>query len=185
MSGQDSSGGPVSPPSPDGTAAHFSRETGLAASLGRIAGIVKTPGIDDALEAVESEADVVAANRELLEGRPLTKDESDRWQRLFNDVMRECNKRLEPKGIVLLAACPEPNGLGGVLAGCDRLSMDAASRGIAAPGDEYTVTISLPARERVDIARANREEFARWLIDLVCSECCEQQKAYRAKTGRA
>jgi hypothetical protein len=153
----------------------------LAGKLAGIAGIVKTPGVDDALEAIESEADVVAANMELLEGRPLTDGEREQWARLFNDVMREVNKRLEPKGIMLLAACPEPNGLGGVLTGCDRVSLDAASRGVHMPSEEYTVTISLPARERVDIARTGREEFVRALVDHVCVECIEQQVAYRAK----
>jgi len=142
---------------------------------------VKVPGVDDVLEAIESEEDIVAANRELLEGRPLTPAESEQWTLLFHDVMRECNKRLKAKGIILLAAVPEPNGLGGVLTGQDSTSIDAASRGITMPSEEYCVTITLPARERVDIQRANREEFGRRLIDLVCAECIEQQAAYRQK----
>jgi hypothetical protein len=154
----------------------------LTATIGeRIAGRIVTPGVDDVLAALESEEEVVAANRELLEGRPLTKAESERWTRLFHEVMHEANKRLAKKDIVLLAAVAEPNGLGGVITGCDRAAVDAASRGIAMPSEEYTVTITLPARERVDIARSSREEFARWMIDLVCSECIEQQAAYQAK----
>lgn len=147
----------------------------------RVAGVVRTPGVDDVLEAVEAEEDIVAANRELLEGRKLTSDESERWTVLFHDVMRECNKRLKPKGVVLLAAVPEPNGLGGVMTGVDSASLDAASRGITMPSEEYIVTISLPARERVDIQRANREEFGRRIIDMVCAECIEQQAKYRDK----
>jgi len=155
----------------------------LTAPIGPVAARIVTPGIDDVLDAFESEEDVVNANRELLEGRPLTKDESAKWQRLFQEIMQECNKRLLAKGIILLAAAPEPNGLGGVLAGQDKASIDAASRGISMPSEDYLVTITLPARERVDIARSEREEFARRIIDLVCSECVEQQKAYRAKAG--
>lgn len=151
-----------------------------ARELGPVAGIVRMPG-EELLEALESEEDIVNANRELLEGRPLTVAESERWTRLFHEIMHESNKRLAKKGIVLLAACPEPNGLGGVLTGCDRASLDAASRGIAMPSEDYTVTVTLPARERVDIARSEREEFARRVIDLVVGECIEQQAAYRAK----
>ncbi|HKY41370.1 MAG TPA: hypothetical protein VJN18_35800 [Polyangiaceae bacterium] len=151
--------------------------------IGPVAGHVITPGIDDVLEALESEEDIVAANRELLEGRPLSREESERWTRLFNEVMREANKRLAVKDIVLLSAVPEPNGLGGVIAGCDRAAFDGATRGVHMPSEEYLVTITLPARERVDIARSQREEFARWLIDLVCAECIAQQRAYRAQKG--
>ncbi len=152
----------------------------LTPELGATAGIVRIPG-EELFEAIESEEDVVNANRELLEGRPLTVAESAQWTRLFHEVMHECNKRLEKKGIVLLAAVPEPNGLGGVLVGADRASIDAASRGIPMPSDEYTVTITLPARERVDIARSSREEFARGIIDSVCAECIEQQAKYKAQ----
>ncbi len=150
--------------------------------LGPVAGIVRIPG-EELLEALESEEDIVNANRELLEGRPLSVEETEKWTRLFHEIMHESNKRLAPKGIVLLAACPEPNGLGGVLTGCDRASLDAASRGIDMPSEEYLVTVTLPARERVDIARSEREEFARRIIDLVCSEAIEQQKLYRSKQG--
>ena len=148
--------------------------------IGAVAGIIRIPG-EELFDALESEEDIVNANRELLEGRPLTLAESERWTRLFHEVMHECNKRLAVKGIVLLAAVPEPNGLGGVLTGCDRASLDAASRNIAMPSEDYVVTVTLPARERVDIARSEREEFARGLINAVCSECIEQQAAYRAK----
>ncbi len=148
------------------------------------AGIVRIPG-EELFDAIESEEDIVAANRELLEGRPLTTAESERWARLFREVMTEANKRLEKKGVILLAACPEPNGLGGVLTGCDRASVDAASRGVLMPSEDYTVTVSLPARERVDIARSSREDFVRGLVDSICGEVIEQQKAYRAKAGRA
>ena len=148
--------------------------------LGNVAGIVRIPG-EELFEAIESEEDIVAANRELLEGRPLTSAETERWSRLCNDVMRECNKRLEVKGVVLLAAVPEPNGVGMVMTGCDRASLDAASRGIAMPSEDYTVVVSLPARERVDIAATSREDFARGLIDSICSECIGQQKAYRGQ----
>lgn len=148
--------------------------------IGPVAGIIRVAG-EELLEALESEEDIVNANRELLEGRPLTVEETGKWTRLFHEIMHESNKRLAPKGIVLLAACPEPNGLGGVLTGCDRASIDAASRGVAMPSEDYTVTVTLPARERVDIARSEREEFARRLIDLVCSECIEQQAKYRAQ----
>lgn len=152
-------------------------------TLGPVAGRVITPGIDDVLEAFESEEDVVNANRELLEGRPLTKEESERWTRLFHEIMHESNKRLAVKGIVLLAAVAEPNGLGGVLTGMNKEAIDAAHQGISMPSEEYTVTITLPARERVDIARSMREQFARRLIDLVCGEAIEQQAAYRQKAG--
>lgn len=147
------------------------------------AGIVRIPG-EELLEAIESEEDVVNANRELLEGRPLTDTERERWQRLFGEIQRECNKRLKAKGIVLLAACPEPNGLGGVLTGVNKEAIEAAERGVSLPNssiEEYLVTVTLPARERVDIARTEREDFVRELVDTVCKETIEQQQAYRAK----
>lgn len=144
------------------------------------AGIVRIEG-EELLEALESEEDIVKANMELLEGRPLTETESKRWTRLVREIQRECNKRLKSKGIVLLAGVPEPNGLGFVLTGCDEAAVQAAERGIAMPSEEYCVTVTLPARERVDIARTEREEFVRKFINLICDECTEQQKAYRAK----
>lgn len=157
----------------------------VAASGQAPAGIVRIAG-EELLEAIESEEDIVAANRELLEGRPLTDLERERWQRLFGEIQRECNKRLKAKGIVLLAACPEPNGLGGVLTGVNKEAIEAAERGVSLPNssvEEYVVTITLPARERVDIARSEREDFVRKFIDLVCSECIEQQARYRQKQG--
>ena len=144
------------------------------------AAIVRIAG-EELFEAIESEEDIVKANMELLEGRTLSDDEQKRWQRLVSEIQRECNKRLKAKGIVLLAGCPEPNGLGFVLTGCDAASIEAAERGISMPSEDYTVTITLPARERVDIARTEREEFVRKFIDLICAECCEQQVKYRAK----
>jgi hypothetical protein len=144
------------------------------------AGIVRIAG-EELLEAIESEEDIVKANMELLEGRALTEPEQKRWQRLVSEIQRECNKRLKAKGIVLLAGCPEPNGLGFVLTGCNAAAIEAAERGIAMPSEDYTVTVTLPARERVDIARTEREEFVRRFIDLICAECIEQQRAYQAK----
>lgn len=136
---------------------------------------------DELFETIEAEEDIVKANTELLEGRPLTETESKRWQRLVSEIQRECNKRLKAKGIVLLAGVPEPNGLGFVLTGCNAAAIDAAERGIAMPSEDYTVTVTLPARERVDIARTEREEFVRKFIGLICDECVSQQKAYAAK----
>lgn len=136
---------------------------------------------DELFETIEAEEDIVKANTELLEGRPLTETESKRWTRLVHEIQRECNVRLKAKGIVLLAGVPEPNGLGFVLTGCDKASVEAAERGIAMPSEDYTVTVTLPARERVDIARTEREEFVRKFINLICEECISQQKAYRAK----
>lgn len=144
------------------------------------AAVIRIPG-EELLEAIESEEDIVKANMELLEGRALTETEKKRWQRLVSEIQRECNKRLKAKGIVLLAGVPEPNGLGFVLTGCNAAAIEAAERGISMPSEEYCVTVTLPARERVDIARTEREEFVRKFIGLICDECIEQQKAYRAK----
>lgn len=144
------------------------------------AGIVRIAG-EELLEAIESEEDIVKANMELLEGRALSEEETKRWQRLVSEIQRECNKRLKVKGIVLLAGVPEPNGLGFVLTGCNAAAIEAAERGISMPSEDYTVTVTLPARERVDIARTEREEFVRNFIDLICAECIEQQRVYQAK----
>jgi hypothetical protein len=143
------------------------------------AGIVRIPG-EELFEAIESEEDIVKANRELLEGREQTAAETEQWTRLYNEVLQEANKRLAPKGIVLLAAACEPRGLGAVMTGVDKAAMEAAGRGFMVPSEDYTVTISLPAKERVDLMAAGRESFVRWLIDLVVGECIEQQRAYRA-----
>lgn len=151
--------------------------------LGPVAGIVRIPG-EELFEAMESEEDIVNANRELLEGRPLTTEETGHWVRLVNEIQREANKRLKPKGIVLITAVPEPNGLGAVFVGCDSVAFDAAERGVAMPSDEYVVTFTLPARERVDIQRAGNEDFVRWALDIICSECVEQQAKYRAQRDR-
>ncbi len=144
------------------------------------AGVIRGEA-DEFIETIEAEEDIVKANMELLEGRELTPEESKRWQRLVSEIQRECNKRLKAKGIVLLAGVPEPNGLGFVLTGCDATAIEAAERGIAMPSEEYCVTVTLPARERVDIARTEREVFVRKFINLICTECCEQQAKYRAQ----
>lgn len=139
--------------------------------LGPVAGIIKTPGIDDALDAIESEADVVATNRELLEGTPLGRAELERWRMLYQATLEQCNKRLKPRGVVLAACAPNPNGLGAVFIGVDRDKRD------------YTVTLTLPARERVDFERASKEDFVRWAIDTVCSAVIEQREIYLRRAG--
>lgn len=146
------------------------------------AGVIRGEA-DEFIETIEAEEDIVKANMELLEGRQLTEAESKRWQRLVSEIQRECNKRLKAKGIVLLAGVPEPNGLGFVLTGCNAAAIEAAERGIAMPSEDYVVTVTLPARERVDIARTEREEFVRKFIGLICDECVEQQKKYAAQRG--
>jgi hypothetical protein len=139
--------------------------------LGPVAGIIKTRGIDDALDAIESEEDVIASNRELLEGTQQSRAELERWRMLYQATLEQCNVRLLPRGICLGACAPNPNGLGAVFVGIDRDERD------------YTVTLTLPARERVDFERASKEDFVRWAIKVVCDEVVEQQDRYLKRMG--
>lgn len=140
--------------------------------IGLVAGIVKTPGIDDALDAIESEADVVASNRELLEGAEQSRAELERWRMLYQETLTQCNRQLLPRGICLGACAPNPNGLGAVFVGVDREQRD------------YTVTLTLPAKERADFESASKETFVRWAIKTICDAVVEQQQTYLRRMGR-
>jgi hypothetical protein len=160
----------------DGSGPVFSRPQNadklLTATIGeRIAGIVKTPGIDDVLDAIESEADVVKENVNLLEGTTQTRAELERWTALYQETLEQCNQRLIPRGVVLGACCPNPNGLGAVFAGIDHDQRD------------YLVTLSLPARERVDFEAASKETFVRWAINVICDEVISQRETYMRRGG--
>jgi hypothetical protein len=148
------------------------------------AGVVRVPG-EELLEAIESEEDIVRANRELTEGTEQNRSELGRWQRLYGgEVMNECNKRLKPQGVMLLVAVPEPHGLGCVFTGVDAARYQAAKDGgVFSPGGEdYEVTLTLPARQRVDIMATGRENFVRTMIGWVCDAVLEQKRAYLART---
>jgi hypothetical protein len=155
------------------------------AELGPSAGIVKTPGIDDALEAFESEEDVVRSNQELLEGTPQTTEQTEQWRRLYGEIMNEANKRLRGRGVMLLVAVPNPNGLGCVFAGSDLARVEAAKNsGVYLPGGEdYEVILTLPAAERVDLRKAGREEFVRKFIGVICDAVLEQKANYDRRVG--
>jgi hypothetical protein len=148
------------------------------------AGVVRIPG-EDLLEAIESEEDIVKANRELTEGTPQDTASLEQWRRLYGEIMNECNKRLRNKGVMLLVAVPEPNGLGCVFTGVDLPRFEAA-RGTGiflGAGDDYEVVLTLPARERVDLRRAGREEFVRKFINVICDAVLEQQATFRRRQG--
>ncbi len=147
------------------------------------AGVVRIPG-EELLEAIESEEDIVKANRELTEGAEQNRSELGRWQRLYGEVMNECNKRIKPQGVMLLVAVPEPHGLGCVFTGVDAARYEAAKNGgVFSPGGEdYEVTLTLPARQRVDILATGRENFVRTMIGWVCDAVMEQKRAYLART---
>jgi hypothetical protein len=139
--------------------------------FGPVAGIIKTPGIDDALDAFESEADVVKENVNLLEGAKQSPGEIERWTRLYQETLKQCNARLMPRGIVLGACAPNPSGLGATFVGVDSDQRD------------YLVTLTLPARERADFANASQESFVRWAINAVCSEVLVQRETYLRRAG--
>lgn len=153
--------------------------------LGPVAARIITPGIDDVLDAFESEEDVVNANRELLEGTPQTVEQYEKWRRLYGEIMNESNKRLRNRGVTLIVAVPNPNGLGCVFTGIDMARFKAAqSTGIFLPGGEdYEVVLTLPASERVDLHKAGREDFVRKFIDVVCEAVLEQKAQYERKQG--
>lgn len=140
-------------------------------AFGAVAGIVKTPGIDDALDAIESEADVVKENVNLLEGAAQSRAELERWNVLYRETLTQCNKRLIPHGVVLGGVAPNPSGLGAVFAGIDHDKRD------------YLVTLSLPAKERNDFANASKEDFVRWAIDTICGAVLEQREIYLRRAG--
>jgi hypothetical protein len=146
-------------------------DTVVIRDFGPVAGIIKTPGIDDALDAIESEEDVIKENVNLLEGAPQTRAELERWQELYRETLQQCNRRLMPRGVLLVACAPNPNGLGAVFVGTDHDKRD------------YIVTLTLPARERNDFARASKEDFVRWAIDVVCSETISQRDTYMRRAG--
>jgi hypothetical protein len=147
------------------------------------AGVVRIPG-EELLEAIESEEDIVKANRELTEGTEQNRSELGRWQRLYGEVLNECNKRLKSQGVMLLVAVPEPNGLGCVFEGVDLARFKAAqvSGVMATGGEDYEVILTLPARQRVDIMATGRENFVRTMIGWVCDAVMEQKRAYLART---
>jgi hypothetical protein len=157
----------------------------LTVAAGNVApaGVVRIPG-EELLEAIESEEDIVKANRELTEGTDQNRSELGRWQRLYGEVMDECNKRLKSQGVMLLVAVPEPHGLGCVFTGVDAARYEAAKNGgVFSPGGEdYEVTLSLPARQRVDIMATGRENFVRTMIGWVCDATLEQKRAFLART---
>lgn len=140
-------------------------------TFGAVAGIIKTPGIDDALDAIESEADVVKENVNLLEGAQQSRAELERWNALYRETLTQCNKRLMPQGVVLGGCAPNPAGLGAVFAGIDHDKRD------------YLVTLSLPAKERNDFANASKEDFVRWAIDTICGAVLEQRAIYLRRAG--
>lgn len=155
----------------------------VAAGTTAPAGVVRIPG-EELLEAIESEEDIVNANRELTEGTPQTEHELEQWRRLYGQIMNQANERLRGRGVMLLVAVPNPNGLGAVFTGVDAPRFEAARNGIHTPGGEdYEVVLTLPPRERVDLRRAGREEFVRKFIGIVCDAVLEQQAAYRARQG--
>ena len=149
-------------------------DTTLTATISeRIAGRVLTPGIDDVLEALESEEEVVRENQRLLEGVAQTREQLERWTVLLTETRDECNKRLKSHGVFLAAAAPNPNGLGACFFG-----MDQDVR-------EYTVMLNFPATERDDFGRASKEAFVRWAIDAICSEVVAQRSEYLRRMGRS
>jgi hypothetical protein len=175
----DYSASTVVPAEPEAGGASDSVAAGSVAP----AGVVRVPG-EELLEAIESEEDIVKANRELTEGTEQNRSELGRWQRLYGEVMNECNKRLKPQGVMLLVAVPEPHGLGCVFTGVDAARYEAAKNGgVFSPGGEdYEVVITLPARQRVDIMATGRENFVRTMIGWVCDAVMEQKRAYLART---
>lgn len=148
------------------------------------AGIVRIPG-EELLEAIESEEDIVRANRELTEGTPQTTAQTEQWRRLYGEIMNEANKRLRGRQVMLLVAVPEPNGLGCVFTGVDLPRFEAAkTSGVFLPGGEdYEVILTLPARERVDLRRAGREEFVRKFINVICDAVLEQKAGYERRAA--
>lgn len=140
-------------------------------NIGPVAGIIKTPGIDDQLELLEAEEDTIATNRELLEGAQQSRAELERWRVLYQATLEQCNRLLMPRNVVLAGVAPNPNGLGAVFFGVDRDQR------------EYTVTLTLPARERADFERASKEDFVRWAIDTVVGAVVEQRDNYLRRAG--
>ena len=157
---------------------------GVFASGQAPAGVVRLPG-EELLEAIESEEDIVRANKELLEGTELTELQLEKWRRLYKQVMDEANKRLRGRGAMLLVAMPNPNGLGAVFTGVDLERFEAAKRSNVLPvgGEDYEVVLTLPARQRVDLQATEREEFVRKVIGWVCDGVLEQKAQYEAKAG--
>ena len=80
---------------------------------------------------------------------------------------------------MLLVAVPNPNGLGAVFTGVDLPRFEAAKNGglMVPGGEDYEVVLTLPARERVDLRRAGREEFVRKFIGVICDAVLEQKAA--------
>jgi hypothetical protein len=99
--------------------------------------------------------------------------------------MNVANKRLRGRGVMMLVAVPNPNGLGCVFTGVDLQRFEAAkSGGIFLPGGEdYEAVLTLPAAERVDLRKAGREEFVRKFIGVLCDAVLEQKAEYERRAA--
>lgn len=139
--------------------------------LGPVAGKIVTPGVDDVLDAFAREEDLIKERHEQFEGREQTPGELEAWKRLFTQVQKEANKRLNSHNVHLFACSPNPRAFGAVFIG-----YDSEKRG-------YEVTLGIPATERRNMELAGREPFVRSLIDMVVSGTLAKREEYLRRGG--
>ena len=143
-----------------------------ARQIGPVAGIVRTPGIDDVLERIEQEEDFARDRRAVLDGVQLSPVEFEEAKAIFTVVQRETNRHLLSHGVVLGAMGVNPRGFGAVFMGLDR------------EGREYDVTLGpIPAEVRLSMRALGEEHFVRGLIDMVTSEVVAQKRRYLERGG--
>ncbi len=143
----------------------------LTPELGPTAGHIITPGVDNVLAALEAEQDRMREQREQFEGREQTPQELEAWGRLFTQVQKEANKRLNAHQVHLFSCSPNPRAFGAVFIG-----FDTEKRG-------YEVVLGIPATERRNLELAGREAFVRSLIDMVVSGTLAKREEYLQRGG--
>lgn len=139
--------------------------------IGPTAGHIITPGVDDVLNALAREEDYVKDRAERFEGRPQTPNELEQWKRLFTQVQKEANKRLNAHGVHLGACAPNPRAWGAAFIG-----FDTEER-------RYDVTLAIPSEERRNLELAGREAFVRGLIDMVVGATLAKREEYLRRGG--
>lgn len=139
--------------------------------IGQVAGIVKVPGVDDVLDALAREEDYVKDRAEMFEGREQTPVELEQWKRLFTEVQKEANKRLNAQQVHLFGCSPNPRAFGASFIG-----FDSENR-------RYDVTLAIPMAERRNLMAAGRESFVRELIEMVVGGTLAKREEYLRRGG--
>ncbi len=89
--------------------------------FGATAGIVRTPGVDDAIETLEGQVDFVDGyQKKFFEGQEIAPDELMSRERELKALAKAVTDRLADIGVRIVGAWPELTGKGARLRGLDK-----------------------------------------------------------------